>query len=196
MDIGTGTAVIPLLLCLNTPGLSITAVEIQGDLARIAAENVVMNHRTEQIRVLHRDIKEMQTRDYKGTLDMVVANPPYRKKAHGRINPHPQKAVARHELTLTLSELTTAASLFLKPAGTFCTIYPVNRLSELMESLTRTGLTAVSLRFIHPRKGENAKLFMVRARKNRQSEFSILPPLYLRSPKNQWSREMNLLFNA
>ncbi len=179
MDIGTGVGIIPLLLCHKTSDLTITAVEIQEELALTARENVRTNHREKEIEVHHADITEMLTQKYLISQDMVISNPPYRKQNHGRINPHPQKAMARHEITLTLKTLVKSTSKLLKPNGIFHTIYPVGRLPELMNYLPEKGLTPETLKFIHPRKTQKAKLFIMTARKCPHCDFSILPPIYL-----------------
>ena len=189
MDIGCGCGIIPLILCLRTPNLCITAVEIQEELAAIAQENIKKNHRQQEITVHHKDIRQISL-DIPVSQDMVISNPPYRKKSHGRINPHPQKAIARHELTLTLATLIECASKCLKPNGVFHTIYPVSRLPELLAALTREKLAPETLKFIHPRRTEKAKLFMVKARKHRSNDVSILPPLYLHTAGGQQTQAL------
>ncbi len=198
MDIGTGVGIIPLLLCHKTPNLTITAVEIQEDLALTARENVRINHREKEIVVHHADIAEMLTPEYLASQDMVITNPPYQKQNHGRLNPHPQKAMARHEITLTLETLVKSASKFLKPNGIFHTIYPVGRLPELMNVLPGKGLTPDTLKFIHPRKTQKAKLFIMTARKCPHCDFSILPPLYLHTADSCCSKSdlPQFMFNA
>jgi len=190
MDIGCGCGIISLILCLRTPNLCITAVEIQEKLALIARKNVKQNQREQEITVLHKDIRQMISPEFLGSQDMVISNPPYKKQDHGRINPHPQKAMARHELTLTLETLIKIASKYLKPNGVFHVIYPVLRLPELLTALTRERLTPETLQFIHPQKTKNAKLFMVKARKHRNSDVSILPPLYLHTTNGQQSKAL------
>ena len=63
------------------------------------------------------------------------------------------------------------------PDGRFSLIFPVKRFSELMVGLERRGLKAVKLRFIHSRKGESAKLFLVEAR--RHGELTVEEPVFL-----------------
>jgi len=58
---------------------------------------------------------------------MVIFNPPYRKLNSGRINPHPEKAIARHEIIGSLKDFLKAAQYLLKPAGKVFTIYPAKR---------------------------------------------------------------------
>ena len=190
MDIGCGCGIISLILCLGTPDLCITAVEIQEELALIARKNVKINQREQEITVHHKDIRQMISPELLGSQDMIISNPPYKKLSHGRINPHPQKAMARHELTLTLDTLIKIASKYLKPNGIFHAIYPVLRLPELLTILAREKLAPETLKFIHPRKTKNAKLFMVKARKHRKSEISILPPLYLHTVGGQQSKAL------
>ena len=50
-------------------------------------------------------------------VDAIVSNPPYRKKGSGRQNPDPVKAVARHEIRMTLADLVTAAGWLLVEGG-------------------------------------------------------------------------------
>ena len=196
MDIGTGVGIIPLILCHRIPNLCITAVEIQETLALTARENIRINQREREITVHHQDIRQMLTPDHLSSQDMVIANPPYRKQHHGRLNPQAQKAIARHELALNLDTLVKCASKLLKPQGIFHTIYPVQRLPELLAALTREAVNPDTLRFIHPRKTENAKLFMISATKGQNNELSILPPLYLHTAGNRQTRALQLLLNG
>ncbi len=196
MDIGTGVGIIPLILCHRTSNLCITAVEIQEALALTARENVRINQREREIFVHHQDIGQMLTPDRLFSQDMVIANPPYQKQNHGRINPHAQKAIARHELTLTLETLVTCASKLLKPHGVFHTIYPVHRLPELLDALARQSLFPHTLKFIHPRKTETAKLFMLMARKGQHNGISILPPLYLHTAGNRQTKALQSMLNG
>lgn len=190
MDIGCGCGIISLILCLRTPDLYITAVEIQEELACIARENVIRNQRKKEITVRHRDIREMISPELLSSQDMIISNPPYKKQGHGRINPHPQKAMARHELTLTLDTLIEIASTCLKPNGIFHAIYPVLRLPELLTALAREQLAPETVKFIHPRMMEKAKLFLIKARKHGHGEISILPPLYLHTAGGQQSKAL------
>lgn len=140
LDIGTGCGIIPLLLMSRQADLEITAVEIQNSLALQAVDNVASNGWSGRIRVLEGDYPVLAKHWQPGTFDWILSNPPYRKVNSGKINPCRGKALARHELALTLETLVKASVPLLKPGGKIALAYPFYRLQEVMAQLRRHGL--------------------------------------------------------
>ena len=68
-------------------------------------------------------------------VDWVVSNPPYRKVNAGRLNPNRQRAVARHEILVTLHDVVAASRRVLKTAGKFLVIYPAERLTDILSEI-------------------------------------------------------------
>ncbi|ACN14757.1 SAM-dependent methyltransferase [Desulforapulum autotrophicum HRM2] len=178
-DLGTGCGIIPLLLSRKHPETHITGIEIQGALVDIANKNIQKNHLTDQVTILLSDIRSLVPADLGGPVDLVVTNPPYIKQGCGRINPHPQKAIARHEVEITLDELLDSATKILTFRGRFMIIFPMERLNEVMERTRHHGMGPFSLRFIHTHVNKPAKLFILTAMHNRTPLLTILPPLFL-----------------
>ena len=48
-DLGTGTGILPILICARMPGVTFEAVEIQEECAEMAQRSVVLNGREERI---------------------------------------------------------------------------------------------------------------------------------------------------
>jgi tRNA1Val (adenine37-N6)-methyltransferase len=140
LDIGTGCGVIPLLLMSRQPDLEITAVEIQNSLYQNAVKNVKSNRWSHRIRVLEGDFQTIADDLEPESFDLILSNPPYRKVNSGKINPCKGKALARHELALTLETLTTASVPLLKPGGKIALAYPFHRLEEVMSQLRKVQL--------------------------------------------------------
>ncbi len=178
-DLGTGCGIIPLLLARRHPLTRITGIEIQETLAAFASKNVRKNRLTGQVTILVSDIRTLVPADLGGPVDLVVTNPPYIKQGCGRINPHPQKAIARHEVELTLDELFACTTRILTPRGRFMIIFPTERLNEVMETTRHHALGPVTMRFIHTRATKPAKLFILTAIHNHTPLLTILPPLFL-----------------
>jgi tRNA1Val (adenine37-N6)-methyltransferase len=105
IDIGTGCAIIPLILSSKHPDLKIIGIEIQEELATFAKRNVVANKLENTIQIIFNDIKNIKSSDMDGKADIIVSNPPYKKKNSGRLNPDSQKAIARHEIALDIDTL-------------------------------------------------------------------------------------------
>ena len=185
LDIGTGSGVIPLLLLFNLPKDTalITAIELQERLFHVANENIQNNQMTDRITLIHGDVKKFSLQKNIEEFDMVISNPPYIKRGGGRLNPDHEKAVARHEIALTLDELLQSASRLLKPRGQLFLIYPTQRLKELIETMKIFGIVPSGIRWIHTRPGSKAKLFVITGINGGSETLLYRPPLYLTPPK-------------
>ena len=140
LDVGTGCGIIPLLLLGRQTNLQIKAVEIQNSLYQSAVENVKSNGWSDQIQIFEGDFRTIAEEWEPETFDWILSNPPYRKANSGKINPCPGKAIARHELSLTLETLTTVSAPLLKPGGKIALAYPFHRLEEVMNQLRKIQL--------------------------------------------------------
>jgi len=177
-DIGTGCGVVSIILAAARGAPNVTAFELQPDLASLADENVRENNLSDRITVVEGDVRTL-AEDYPAAFDLAVCNPPFRELGSGRLSAGDQKAVARHELELTLAELADASRKLLKREGRLCVIYPTRRTAELFTVLPAAGLELARARFVHPRAGEPANLVLVEARSGGAAELVVEPPLYV-----------------
>ena len=139
VDIGTGCGVIPLILSHRYPDIRIFGVELQRDLAELAGHNVRDNRLTDRITILNQDMVSLTRRQLGRPIQLVISNPPYREACSSRLNPNRQRALARHELAVTLSDVIATAVRVLEPSGRFICIFPAERLTDLV-SLMRTAV--------------------------------------------------------
>ncbi|UCD84496.1 MAG: tRNA1(Val) (adenine(37)-N6)-methyltransferase, partial [Deltaproteobacteria bacterium] len=170
IDLGTGSGVIPLILAKKSPAKRIVGVEIQKELAEMALRNVQLNALEDKITILHRDLRKLPGELTAGSFALVLSNPPYRTGSSGRLNPNPEKAVARHELTCSLEELLKVAGYLLKPKGRLALIYSAPRLADLIAGLRKEKLEPKRLRLIHPDSDTKAKLVLIEASKGGKVE--------------------------
>ena len=131
-DLGTGCAVVPLVLAYRGRGREFVGLEIQPVLAGLARENVEKNKLADRVRILEADLKRVADHFEPGSFDVVLSNPPYRRLNSGRINPHPQRAVARHELKASVADVFSAGQYLLRRGGTMAVVYPAARLDHLL----------------------------------------------------------------
>lgn len=175
IDMGTGCGIIPMLLHLTkSPGYTI-GLEIQEELADQAARNILLNNYTDRIAIIRGDIRALPFSSM--FADVVVCNPPYRRIQSGRINPHKQKAIARHEILATLDDILEGAIHVLRPKGRLAIIYPSERLMDLTIRLRTLNLEPKRIRVIYPDMNSEAKLVMVEALLNGRPGLKLLPPL-------------------
>ena len=175
IDLGIGCGVIPLILLLTKPVGYALGLEIQAELADQTARNAVLNGFSHTMGVILGDIRHPPLAPL--SADVVICNPPYRKKDSGRINPDQQRAIARHEILISLDDLLHAAKRLLRAKGRLAMIYPVERLADLIVSMRRINLEPKRIRIIYPSLDSDAKLALIEASMGGKPGMNILPPL-------------------
>jgi tRNA1Val (adenine37-N6)-methyltransferase len=169
-------------------------VELQPELAEIAGENVVENGLSDRIRIHTIDMKQLTPTLTSGPVDRVVSNPPFYPVEKGRLNPDLQRAVARHEVNVTLSELISTAARMLRDGGRFSAVYPVDRLTDMLLEMRREGLTPGMLRFVHPKEKGPAKFFLVEGVKGEEAALNVPSPLFICQSSGDYTEEAAAMF--
>jgi len=179
IDLGTGCGIVPLVLLFRKKVKRITGVEIQPSLAELARRNAVLNRCSSRFRVWEEDLRKVDQRVKRKGFDLVLTNPPYREVASGRLNPQTEKAVARHEIQVTLEDVLRSAHYLLEDKGRLGMIYPASRLADLMRGLSKHHLEPKRVQFVHSREGDEARLVLVEALKGGHAQVKVLPPFFL-----------------
>ena len=197
-DLGTGSAVIPLLLANSGKGRELVGIELQPDAASRARRSVALNGMEGQVTIVRADLRELPPTLAAGSFGAVVANPPYRKPSSGRVAPGEERGAARHELSGGLPDFLRAAAFLLNNRGTFCIIYLAERLAELLDGMRSFRLEPKRLRLVHSRVGEPARLVLVEGRKNAGAGLCVEPPLILYGdpPGRSYHEEVRKLLGA
>ena len=58
LDLGTGTGILPILMEAKSNAAHLTGLEIQSEMAEMAARSVKLNHLEDKIEIVEGDIKE------------------------------------------------------------------------------------------------------------------------------------------
>jgi tRNA1Val (adenine37-N6)-methyltransferase len=190
VELGTGSGVISILLAKRMNGIRITAVELQKTLADRAMRNVKLNGLEDFVEIIQGDIKTLRDKFHTNEFDIVFSNPPFRKPKTGRMSVDKERAVARHEIKISLPELISTASYLLKHSGKFFMIYHPFRLAELISMLRESKLEPKRMRFVHSREGEEAKMVLIEAVKGSGTWLKIETPLYLYKRGKTYTEEV------
>ena len=192
LDIGTGCGIIPLLMAYREPELKITGIEIQDSAAANAEKNVAKNQM--KIKIIRGDFLNLKLTPKQ--FDLIVSNPPYRKVNSGRINPDKGKAIARHEIKLSLPAMLDKTKLILKKGGHITLAYPPIRLQETLHELRMRELFPSRVRFIHGKKNSQATIFLAEAIKQKKSDLIVDSPLYVYNNDGSYSKEMKEIYDS
>ena len=194
VDIGTGCGIIALLLARRFPDALMSGVEVQPDLARLAEFNAKANHLADRDRIIHKDIRKVSASDT-GPVEIITCNPPHIPVSCGRLNPNDQAAVARHEILMTISDLTAAAHRLLSPKGRLFTIYPAGRLTELLIQMRKAGLEPKQVRTVHFKPDAPARRIILQAVKDGQPGLEMPPPLFIHDSDGAYTPEALSIMN-
>jgi len=137
LDIGTGTGILALLVHAKT-GARFTAVDIQAELADMAARSVELNGLTDEIQVFAADARLLHESCGYECFDGIVCNPPYH--SGGTKSPSPARRMSTHEETLSIEELALCAKRLLKNGGKLFVCYPAAGLARLFTALSQNGI--------------------------------------------------------
>lgn len=185
LDLGCGCGVIGLILAYRHPQSTVCGLELQESLAALAEENRSRNDFADRFRVIRGDVRVIAAWLAPETFDLVVCNPPYRKKDSGRINQDSQAARARHELTAEVDDFVRAGAFCVRNRGRVVFVYPAARLPTLLIALLHHRLTLKRLQPVYSYPGAaSARLVLVEATKNGGEQSEILAPFYIYARKN------------
>jgi tRNA1Val (adenine37-N6)-methyltransferase len=119
LDIGCGTGLISLMLAQRCDA-TITAIEPDTDSFAEACDNISKSRWAERIKVLNTSIQDLDP-GLQG-FDLIITNPPY--FADSLKNPDNRKTLARHNVSLSSSEILTGVRKFLGENGSLQLILP------------------------------------------------------------------------
>jgi tRNA1Val (adenine37-N6)-methyltransferase len=127
LDIGTGTGLLSLMLAQKTNAL-IDAVEIDTNAFEQARSNFNASPFKERLSIYNNDILYFKPgKKYDG----IICNPPF---FEGDLqSPDEKKNTAKHDTTLTLQQLLSAACNHLKDAGTLSVLLPYHRVDDFIK---------------------------------------------------------------
>lgn len=195
IDLGTGCGILAIALAKISGVEHVTALEVQAELADLARRNVLLNRVESRVTILEGDIRSRSFIKGIPRAGGICANPPYYKIYSGRINPHHQKAMARHEIKGTLSDFIKAGSLLLKSGGSYATILPAERLPEALSLFSSANMYPFRMRRVHSYKNSPATLVLIEALKERQTAITVYPPLVIYQSPNIYTTELEALIS-
>jgi len=194
LDLGTGCGIIPLIIGFRHSSAKLYGVEIQQNLADIARTNVGENRLNERVKILRLDMRTLKPEDFSGPMDLVVSNPPFHRISSGRINPDSQRAIAMHEIKVTLEDVLMAAERMLRTAGKFACIYGSDRLVDLFTRMRACRIEPKFVRFIHSKTGTDARLVLVEGVKRGKGGLIVGPPLFIYRSSGHFTDEIERMF--
>jgi tRNA1Val (adenine37-N6)-methyltransferase len=195
-DLGAGSGIISILLAKRYPEARVFAIEIQEGLSGLALRNVILNNLQDRVEVIKEDIRKLPEVFVEKRFDLIVSNPPFRKQRTGLISPDEERAIARHEIKITMSDILKVGAFLLRDKGRIDIIYHTARLADLFLRMHVYGLEPKRLRFIHSREGVEAKMVLLECVKGGKGGLKVEKPLYIYDRNGEYSEEMKEIYGT
>ncbi len=191
-DLGTGSGVIPLILCHKTPAGYIFGIDIQENPIDRAQRSAALNGLEDRLVFEVRDVKcfAEERADLKGTFDMVTCNPPYFVGGVGIKPDNPSRLISRHETTASLEDFMRCAAELLRDKGELFMVHRPSRLCDIFQEARKYSLEPRTVRQVVPRRGEPANIILVHMIKNGGSDLVVLPELAVHDNDGNYTVEL------
>ncbi len=194
MDLGCGGGIIPILLEAKTEGGHFTGLEIQSKSVDMARRSVALNNQQDKIDIVEGDIKGAAKLFGASTYDVVVSNPPYMTGSHGIINPDEAKAIARHEIKCTLSDVIREGARLLKPNGRFYMVHRPFRLVDIIVTFVQYKIEPKRMKYVHPYIDKEPQMVLIEAVKGGKRRLLVEKPVIIYNEDGQYTDEIRTVY--
>jgi tRNA1(Val) A37 N6-methylase TrmN6 len=183
VDLGAGVGAAGLALAARAPDIAVTLVEIDPDLAALAAENAQLNGLAARVRCITLDAIAPARAFAAASLApesaaRVLMNPPFNDPLRQQTSPDRSRRLAHAAPRETLAAWIRTAARLLRPRGTLTLIFRADGLVELGHALDAV-FGAVTVLPVYPKPDQPAIRILVRATKASRAPLALLPGLVL-----------------
>ena len=195
LDLGTGTGIIPILLCGKTKLQKVTGIEVQEDVAKMAQKSIKLNNLEDKFNVINENILNLNKIYENQTFDVIVSNPPYKKKDTGITNENEKKIISRHEISASLEDFIKISKDLLKDKGEFYMVHRPERLVDIFELMRKYKIEPKILKMVYSYKNKEPKLILIKGVKNAKPFLKVESNLYIYEDTGKYTKEILKIYN-
>ena len=184
LDLGTGSAVMPVIISEKVKCNKIIGVELQYKMYNLALKNIKLNELEDKIYAVKEDLKNVEKiREKiveitgKDKVDVVISNPPYKKAGTGTVNDVDEKYIARHEVKCELEDIFVTASKLLKFKGKLYIVHKPERIADLICLGRKYNLEIKELQFLQPSTKKKPSIVLCEYVLGGGNECTVLPSI-------------------
>lgn len=172
LEAGAGHGTAAICLARRVSDCSVTGIEIQPDLVRLANDNARLNDLAGSVQVMIGDLVRPLPRIAAGGFDHVMANPPYLDVGRADLSPDAGRAIANVEGDAGLDVWLAFMLRMVRTKGTITLIHRADRLDEILTLLSGAA-GDVTVFPIWPKQDRAAKRVIIRARKGIRTPMTL-----------------------
>lgn len=191
VDLGTGSAVIAIIIAKKTKTKQVIGIELQERLCNMARRSVIYNNLSSKIKIINKPIQNINKEIGEG-FDIVVSNPPYAKIDKKEFPT--EIDICRREYMVSLKEVIENGAKLLKFGGVFYIINKAARLAEMIYEMKQNGIEPKNITMIQPKENKAVDTVIVEAKKGAKPYLTIPKPFVLYDIDGQLTDEAKVLY--
>jgi len=191
LEAGTGAGAALLCLAARVAGVFGLGLEIDPELALIAAGNAASNH-FDGTRFAVADVERPPLT---GGVDHVFANPPYHPE-NGTRSPNRSRDTAKRADDGLVGRWAMAMAAVLRPRGTLTVILPCGKITECLGAMAAGGCACDAIVPLWPMAGRAAKLLLIQGIKSGRAATRLLPGLTLHAANGTYTPEADAILRS
>ena len=195
IDLCSGSGIISILLSKKTKPKSITAIEIQKDVAEMSERSIKLNNLQDIIKVYNTDLNNLENLLHNNSFDSIVTNPPYKEINSGIQNESLNKLISRHEIKCNLDDILRVSSNLLKNNGSFYMVHRPNRLCDIICTMRKYNLEPKLIKFVQPNIKKSPNLVLIKGVKNAKTFLKFENNLILYNLDGSYTNEVLKIYN-
>lgn len=193
VELCAGSGVVSVLAASKNKYKKLVAVELQKSLFELCEKNFEINH-IQNASCINLPLQNVHKTIGQENWDVVFCNPPFFKPQVLSAKTD-ERAIARKEIALNLTELIEEVSRLLKFGGSVYMVYFAERLAEVVFELKKHNLEPKILQFVQPKADREANIFLIKATKGGRGGIKVLPALVMYTPQGEETTQLKEIYN-
>ena len=194
IDLCTGTGIIPFLIYGKYKPQEVVGLEIQEEMAEMAARSSILNDTSNVVKFYTGDLKDDKLIDSLGKFDVLTVNPPYKLNNAGIVNPNDKLAIARHEVMCTLEDVIVAARRLLKDNGRMFIVHRPERLADIFGLMRKYKIEPKRVRMVQPNIKKAPNIVLVEGQRDGGAFLKWEETLYVYDDNGKYSEEIDRIY--
>ena len=167
----------------------------KNEVAKMANRSIKINNLEDKFEIVNDNILNLNNIYQKGTFDVIVTNPPYKKENTGIINESKTKELSRHEITANLENFISISKDMLKDKGEFYMVHRPERLVDILSIMRKYKIEPKILRMVYSNVNKEPNLILIKGVKNARPFLKIEKNLYIYNEKGEYTKEILKIYN-
>lgn len=173
----------------------VTGIELQEEVAKMAKKSIKLNNLEDKFNVINENILNLNKIYENQTFDVIVSNPPYKKKDTGITNENEKKIISRHEISASLEDFIKISKDLLKDKGEFYMVHRPERLVDIFELMRKYKIEPKILKMVYSYKNKEPKLILIKGVKNAKPFLKVESNLYIYEDTGKYTKEILKIYN-